>query len=84
MLLILIPIAWLAVLTVFVAICRIAAEADAEPSPFAGSPTGPIGLRVTLSRAPRPPRATHTRRGELLEGRRRAPRRRQVAAHGIR
>jgi hypothetical protein len=86
MLLILIPIAWLAVLTVFVAVCRIAADADAPPSSSVRSPSAPIGVKLVLSGAPSTPASDARRphRREQLKPRRAAPRRRRVAAHGIR
>jgi hypothetical protein len=55
MLFLLIPIAWLAVVTIFVAACRVAARADAmeastEPNAPAGAPPAPVmafrGLKV--------------------------------------
>lgn len=85
MLFILIPIAWLAMLTVLVAICRAAADGDAEPS-AGGLPCGPIGERLVLSQAPSM-RAPHTGRAHRTTPRLRSgqpARRRRVAAHGIR
>jgi hypothetical protein len=86
MLLIVIPIAWLAVIALFVAVCRIAADADAGPSPATGPPTGSIGQRLILSSsqpapAPHSGRA-HRARSPLSAGH--PARRRRVAAHGIR
>jgi hypothetical protein len=52
MLFILIPIIWLAVLSVLVAACRVAAEGDAQLTSEKRSPVGQIGLKLTLPRAP--------------------------------
>jgi hypothetical protein len=49
MLLILIPIAWLAALSLLVAICRVAAEGDATPVGPRQSREELIGVRLTLS-----------------------------------
>ena len=86
MLFILIPIAWLAILTLFVAVCRIAADADAERASLPRSPSGPIGVRLVLSRAPSAlaAQARRPHRRHPLQTRRPTPRRRRVAAHGIR
>lgn len=52
MLLILIPIVWLAVLSLLVAVCRVAAEGDAALAAQRRAPASPLGIRLTLSRAP--------------------------------
>jgi hypothetical protein len=52
MLFILIPIIWLAVLTLLVAVCRVAAEGDAQLASQTRTPGSRIGLKLTLSRAP--------------------------------
>jgi len=51
MLLILIPIVWLAILSLLVAVCRVAAEGDAQLASQTRSPVGQIGLKLTLPRA---------------------------------
>jgi hypothetical protein len=61
MLFILIPIIWLAVLTLFVAVCRVAAEGDAQLVSQAQTPASRIGVKLTLSRTPSP-HASRTRR----------------------
>jgi hypothetical protein len=88
MLILLIPIAWLAVLTLLVCLCRVAARADADPS-SAVVPYGPIGQRIVLSRlaassgAPTRLRRSHATGGVgLLSGR--SAGRRRGAAHGVR
>jgi hypothetical protein len=86
MLVILISIAWLFVLTLLVAVCRTAADGDSGYRSVAHSSVGPIGVRVTLSRAPSrlaaPARGPHRR--TPLQGRRPAARSRPVAGHGVR
>jgi hypothetical protein len=84
MLFILIPIAWLAVLSLLVAICRVAAEGDATPA-GAGRPREElIGTKLRLS--PMPAHAGQRR----LHGRRTLSRpgtaagRRRIAAHSLR
>lgn len=52
MLFILIPIIWLAVLSLFVAVCRVAAEGDAQLASQTRTPGGQIGIKLALSRAP--------------------------------
>ncbi|HWF31333.1 MAG TPA: hypothetical protein VG188_02120 [Solirubrobacteraceae bacterium] len=80
MLLILIPIAWLAVLSLIVAVCRVAAEGDARPTGLRGSREELIGIKLTLSHA------GHSR----LHGRRTLARpgmaggRQRIAAHSLR
>ncbi len=51
MLFILIPIVWLALLSLLVAICRVAAEGDAQLTSQRRAPVGQIGLKLTLPRA---------------------------------
>jgi hypothetical protein len=82
MLLILIPIAWLAVLVLVVCLCQVAAVADAES--LATPSGGSIGERLTI--APRRlargalshPRRPHAQLPSSSAGRRR------LAAHGLR
>ncbi|HEX3911282.1 MAG TPA: hypothetical protein VHW67_11350 [Solirubrobacteraceae bacterium] len=83
MLLLLIPIVWLAILTVFVALCHAAAQGDAQLAASAAAPSGPIGLKLLLSGAPAPPTAS-ARRPHRRQTPQRIPataRRRRVAAH---
>ncbi len=84
MLFILIPIAWLGVLTLFVALCHTAAQGDAQLSAAAPAPSGSIGLRLTLSAAPAAP-SRELRRPHRRQAPRRVPaattRRRHLAAH---
>jgi hypothetical protein len=83
MLLLLIPIAWLTVLTLFVALCRVAAQGDAQLSASAPALSGPIGMKLTLSQAPAAPTAS-ARRPHRRQTPQRFPasaRRRRVAAH---
>jgi hypothetical protein len=89
MLWLLIPIAWLAVLTLFVCLCRVAADADVDPS-SAAVPYGPIGQRIALSRLParsgtpaRVMRSHGRSTARILAGRTGSGRRRG-AAHGVR
>jgi hypothetical protein len=84
MLLILIPIAWLALLVLVVCLCQVAAVADAES--FAPRSANSIGERLTLA-----PRRLISARGALSHPRRphaQAPSssagRRRLAAHGLR
>ena len=86
MLLILIPVAWLALVALFVALCRMAASADRAPSPSVGAypPALRYGLAVwegspafALQRRP----LAHRR---PLHGRRPAARNRRLTAHGVR
>ena len=49
MLLVLIPIAWFALLVLFAAICRVAAEGEAGPAAHPGAGAISIGERITLS-----------------------------------
>jgi hypothetical protein len=55
MLFILIPTAWLGVLTLIVALCRTAAQGDVQPDGAAPAPSGPIGVRLTLAATPAGP-----------------------------
>jgi len=57
MLFILIPTAWLAVLLLFAAVCRVAAEGDAEPASPGRAHADLIGVRLVLSPAPATPHA---------------------------
>lgn len=52
MLFILIPIVWLAVLSLLVAVCRVAAEGDARLVSQRQAPAEQIGVKLTLSRPP--------------------------------
>lgn len=74
MLLILIPIAWLTVVTVFVAVCRMAARGDVAPAPppREQSPRTPVG-GLTVWEEPL--------EVSLRDMRRRRPRR--LAGHGL-
>jgi hypothetical protein len=88
MLFLLIPIAWLAVLTLFVCLCRVAADADVDPS-SAVVPYGPIGQRIVLARLAASAGAPATRRRPHSAGSARLPSgrsagRRRGAAHGTR
>jgi hypothetical protein len=71
MLLILIPIAWLAILSLLVAICRVAATGDARPAGPSRAREELIGIELTLSQP-----AQHA-------GRRRLHGRRTLARPGI-
>jgi hypothetical protein len=83
MLLLLIPIVWLALLTLFVALCRVAAQGDAQLAASAPALSGPIGLKLVLSQAPTPPSASARRphRRQTPQGIPATARRRRVAAH---
>jgi hypothetical protein len=52
MLFVLIPIAWLAVLSLLVAVCRVAAEGDSRPVASGRAREELIGIKLTLSSAP--------------------------------
>ncbi len=84
MLFILIPIAWLGILTLFVALCHTAAQGDAQLSAGAPAPSGSIGVKLRLSSAPQAP-SRELRRPHHRPAPRRAPatatRRRSLAAH---
>lgn len=87
MLFVLIPTAWLAVLTLLVCVCRVAADADVDPGSIAPAVPGPIGERLILSARPNASghllrrRNTHPPR---LQAVRPTVRRRRVTTHGIR
>jgi hypothetical protein len=85
MLLILIPLGWLAALAMLVCVCRVAADADGT-LPSAESPSGRIGERLILQPHPSPRRhqaRRHPSRFKPLAAS--APaRRRGVATHDIR
>ena len=93
MLLILIPLAWLAIAAMLVVLCRAAARADAPPAPGVTDHLGSIGERLVLGEGSAVPRLAGTRslpdaasRRQAtppLTPRRPAPRRR-ITAHGIR
>jgi hypothetical protein len=51
MLLVLIPIVWIALLTLFAAVCRVAAEGDAQHAPTRSRGPVSIGTKLTLSPA---------------------------------
>jgi hypothetical protein len=84
MLFILIPIAWLAVLSLLVAICRVAAEGDSRPVGPGPKRNELIGVKLTLS-----PATAHAGQ-RRLHGRRTlsqpgiAAGRRRIAAHTLR
>ena len=84
MLFILIPITWLAVLTLFVAVCRAAADGDGQLSPSAPALSGPIGTKLVLAPASATPTGA-ARRPHFRQGPQRVPaattRRRRLAAH---
>jgi hypothetical protein len=87
MVFILIPIAWLGVLTVVVTLCHTAARGDAQLSGAVAPASGPIGVRLTLaSLAPAPTPAA--RRPHRRPAPRHVPaataRRRRIAAHSSR
>lgn len=64
MLFVLIPIVWLAVLSLLVAVCRVAAEGDAALTSHSRAGTTPLGIRLTLSRAS----STHITRTRRTHG----------------
>lgn len=84
MLLILIPIAWLAVLSLLVAVCRVAAAGDGRLAAPSRCQEDLIGVKLTLS--PLAPHAgqqrLHARR--TLLGPSIAGRRQRIAAHSLR
>ena len=83
MLFILIPLAWLATLTLLVALCRIAAHGDAALSASTPRASGDIGLKLTLPLQPAGP-SPSTRRPHRRPMPRRVPAtaaRRRLAAH---
>ncbi|HTZ85849.1 MAG TPA: hypothetical protein VMB05_04195 [Solirubrobacteraceae bacterium] len=82
MLLVLIPIAWLAILTLFVAVCRAAADGDAQLSPLAPPLSGPIGTKLVLSHGATAPAGTRRPHRPLSPQRVAATaRRRRLASH---
>jgi hypothetical protein len=85
MLFLLIPIAWLSILTLLVAVCRVAAQGDEQLSSRAQAPPVSIGFKLTLPREPSPP-PTAARRPHRRTALRRVPaastRRRSLAPHG--
>ncbi len=64
MLLVLIPIVWVALLTLFAAICRVAAEGDGLHAPRHDGEPVSIGTKLTFPSANA--RATQARRGTRL------------------
>jgi hypothetical protein len=84
MLFILIPIAWLGVLTLIVTLCHTAAHGDAQLSGAVPPASGPIGVRLTLDAAPPSP-SRELRRPHRRPAPRHVPaaaaRRRRLAAH---
>jgi hypothetical protein len=83
MLLVLIPIAWLALLVLFAAICRVAADGDGQSARNSLRGPSSIGERLTLSplsdrRPPASRRGLRSRPGSLRHTRSRRP------AHGVR
>ncbi len=86
MLFILIPIAWLAVLSLLAAVCRVAANGDSREVRPAGSHAELIGVRIVLAPDSSPTRsALALRREGHGEGTRNRPaiRRRRIAVHGL-
>ncbi len=82
MLILLIPIAWLATLVLLVCICRLAANAEADPA-AAGVARPDIGQRIVLLRTPLVPKYASRRPSERRSVSAGAPRpsRRRVVAH---
>lgn len=83
MLLVLIPIVWVALLVLFAAICRVAAAGDGRRARSIGGDAISIGARLTLSplsehRRAQSPRGQRSRPGSLARSRSRRP------AHGVR
>ena len=86
MLFIFIAIAWLAVLSLIAALCRVAAEGDAESDALTRPRAELIGVRLALSRAPSTPPA-RPRRRRTVGGRTQphvAARTRRLAARDLR
>jgi hypothetical protein len=83
MLLYLIPIAWLAVLSLLVAICRVAAAGDARAAGPSRSQEDLIGIKLTLSpvAAHAGQQRLHARRTLVRPGIARG--RRRIAAHSL-
>jgi hypothetical protein len=77
MLLVLIPIAWILLLTLFAAVCRAAAEGDGRYAPRHRAPIS-IGTKLTLSPAAHA-RPARTRRSARLPALARAARLRRPA-----
>lgn len=67
MLLVLIPILWVSLLTLFAAICRVAADGDAQRAPRHGREPISIGMRLMLLPA------TSSRPAQSRRGTRRRP-----------
>lgn len=85
MLLILIPIAWLAFLSLLVAVCRVAAEGDARPAAVPRRAQEElIGIKLTLSpvASHSAHRRLHSRKTLLRPGV--TGRRQRIAAHSAR
>jgi hypothetical protein len=84
MLFVLIPIVWLAVLSLLVAICRVAAAGDARTGAPSGSQEELIGIKLTLSpvASHAGQQRLHSRRTLLRPGI--AARRQRIAAHSLR
>ena len=76
LLIILIPLAWLAVLTLFVAICRMAALGDATPVPVAEWSSRRIGDGLVVWEDPSEVALMDQRRGKTR-------REQRLATHGI-
>lgn len=94
MLLILIPLAWLAIVAMLVVLCLTAARADTPPAPIDTDYVGSIGERLVLGenpparrlvrgRSPSPDAARRRKAAPPLTSRRPSSRRR-IAAHGTR
>jgi hypothetical protein len=93
MLLILIPLAWLAIVAMLVILCLTAARADTPPAPIDTEHAGSIGERLVLGEDPPLPKLAGRRSfSEAARRRQAAPpltpprparRRRRIAAHGI-
>jgi hypothetical protein len=85
MLFLLIPIVWLSILALLVAVCRAAAQGDAQFSAPAQRSPGSIGFKLILARASSP-LPTAARRPHGRTALRHVPaastRRRSLAAHG--
>jgi hypothetical protein len=86
MLFYLIPAAWLGLLSVIVAACRAAADADRPQSVPARAGKASIGVRLVLPRAQngRSPQTRRNQHRPLQLSPSASPRRRRAAAHGLR
>lgn len=94
MLLVLIPVAWIGVVTLLVILCRMAARADAPPSAAAEASPHWVGDGLALWEAPpasalagswRLQDATRRRQAvPPLRRRRPSARKRRIATHGVR